>query len=181
MQDPDVKIFLGKLEGRELHGFSLPGQALPPDYGFLAFFHGGHERDPDEAFAARPERVARRHGDAPLHETTWPRTFSRICIYKCYTFFVNDDDVFDWDAGNEGHVLAHGVEPGEVEEALLDPDGFGIDAYDVPREQREALIGATEEGRILLIVYTVRGGKVRPITARDASGVQKKRYRRGRG
>jgi uncharacterized DUF497 family protein len=93
---------------------------------------------------------------------------------------VNGDDVFDWDASNEGHVLAHGIEPGEVEEALLDPDGFGIDAYDVPGEPREALVGATEEGRILLIIYTMRGRKIRPITARDASRAQKRRYRRGR-
>lgn len=96
-------------------------------------------------------------------------------MYRCYTALVNGDDVFDWDAGNEGHVLVHGMEPGEVEEALLDPDGFGIDAYDVPGELREALVGATQEGRVLLIM---RGRKIRPITARDASRAQKRRYRR---
>ena len=63
---------------------------------------------------------------------------------------------------------------------LLDPEGFGTDAYDVPRERREALVGATGEGRILFVVYTIRGEKVRPVTARDASDVQKRRYRRGR-
>lgn len=87
---------------------------------------------------------------------------------------------FDWDESHEDHILTHGVEPGEVEEALLDPEGFGTDAYDDPREQREALVGATGKGRILFVVYTIRGEKVRPVTARDASDAQKRRYRRGR-
>ncbi len=102
---------------------------------------------------------------------------SCVSIYSCYT---SDSDPFDWEESNEDHVLAHGVEPGEVEEALLDPDGFGVNAYDIPREQREALVGATEEGRILLVVYTMRGEKIRPITTRDASEAQKRRYRRRR-
>jgi len=97
----------------------------------------------------------------------------------CYTSGV-DGGWFDWDEGNEEHVLVHGVEPAEAEEAMLDPEGFGTDAYDVPGEQREALVGATEEGRILLVVYTMRGEKVRPVTVRDASDTQKRRYRRGR-
>ena len=91
------------------------------------------------------------------------------------------DDVFDWDAGNEDHVLNHGVEPGEVEEALLDPARIQANAHNVPEERRYALIGATEEGRVLFVVYAARGAKIRPITARVASGVQKKRYvREGR-
>jgi uncharacterized DUF497 family protein len=48
------------------------------------------------------------------------------------------------------------------------------------RERREALIGATESGRILHVVYTMRGEKVRPITARAADETEKGRYRRGR-
>jgi uncharacterized protein len=75
-------------------------------------------------------------------------------------------------------VLDHGVDPMEVEEALLDPQGFGVDAYDAPGERREALVGATEEGRILLVVYTMRGERIRPITARAASDGQKRSYRR---
>lgn len=86
------------------------------------------------------------------------------------------DDVFDWDAGNEDHVLNHGVEPREVEEALLDPARIQADARNAPGERRYALIGATEEGRVLFVVHAPRGAKVRPITARDASDVQKKRY-----
>jgi len=91
-----------------------------------------------------------------------------------------DGGWFDWDEGNEDHILLHGVEPTEVEEAVLDPEGFGVEAYDVPGERREALIGATGEGRILTVVYTMRGERVRPITVRDASETHKRRYRRGK-
>jgi uncharacterized protein len=93
---------------------------------------------------------------------------------------VGDGGWFDWDEGNEGHVLDHGVDPAEVEEALLDPRGAGADARNVAGERREALIGATESGRILHVVYTMRGEKVRPITARAADETEKGRYRRGR-
>jgi len=101
-------------------------------------------------------------------------------MYRCYTSFVNDDDAFDWDAGNEDHVLVHGVEPREVEEALLDPGRVRADARNASGERRYALIGATEEGRVLFLVYAARGAKVRPVTARDASDVQKRRYGRGK-
>jgi len=76
-------------------------------------------------------------------------------------------------------VLDHGVDPVEVEEALLDPYGVGADARNVSGEKREALIGATEPGRVLHVVYTMRGAKVRPVTARDADGTEKRRYRSG--
>lgn len=87
---------------------------------------------------------------------------------------------FSWDGSNEDHVLAHGVSPGEIEEALLDPEGLRADARNAPGEGRFAFIGSTEEGRILFIVYAERDEKVRPITARDANVVQKRRYGRGR-
>jgi uncharacterized DUF497 family protein len=86
---------------------------------------------------------------------------------------------FDWDGGNEDHVLAHGVAPVEVEEALLDPKGLRADARNAPGEKRFAFLGSTEEERILFIVYAERDGKVRPITARDANVAQKHRYGRG--
>jgi uncharacterized DUF497 family protein len=62
-----------------------------------------------------------------------------------------NDDAFDWDAGNEDHILNHGVEPGEVEEALLDPARIRADARNAPGERRYALIGATEEARVLFV------------------------------
>ncbi len=89
-----------------------------------------------------------------------------------------DGEWFDWDEANEEHVRDHGVEPFEVEEAVLDSAGEKLDVYSVPGERRFGLIGATEAGRILAVVYTFRRGKTRPITARDATNREKRRYRR---
>ena len=91
-----------------------------------------------------------------------------------------DGGWFEWDESNEDHVLRHGVEREEFEDAILDPDGVGAGAYNVPGEKRDALIGSTGAGRILYVVYTMRDDRLRPVTARDADGTEKRRYRRGR-
>lgn len=87
-------------------------------------------------------------------------------------------DDFDWDEANIGHVTRHGVEPWEVEEAVLDPDRIGASARKTLREQRFAVVGATEAGRMVFVVFTRREEKIRAITARDADDGEKRRYRR---
>ena len=86
------------------------------------------------------------------------------------------DELFDWDEGNEGHVTRHGIEPYEVEEALLDSERKPLSAHNRGGEKRRGLIGATEAGRIIFVIYALRGGKVRPITANDVTKAQKRRY-----
>jgi uncharacterized DUF497 family protein len=93
-----------------------------------------------------------------------------------------ENATFDWDAedqedGNIQHILSHGVQAEEVEEAILDSRRLGVPAYNVGDEQRYGLLGATEGGRILLVFYTWRDGKIRPITAREAGDGEKRRYR----
>ena len=85
--------------------------------------------------------------------------------------------MFDWDDENSDHVRRHGVEPEEVEEAVTDPRRLGVAAYNTAREVRRGMLGATSAGRVLAVVLTRRAGRVRIITARDADGAEKKRYR----
>ncbi len=85
---------------------------------------------------------------------------------------------FDWDKNNRRHVQEAGVEAHEAEEAALDGGRIGTAAYNVGTEQRWALLGATEEGRVLFVVFTHRGQEIRIITARDAERSEKRRYRR---
>ena len=85
---------------------------------------------------------------------------------------------FDWDAANVEHIARHGVYPNEVEETLLDPDRVARIARDMRGEVRRAVLGAAEAGRLLFVVYTIRGGKIRPVTSRDATDGEKKAYRR---
>jgi uncharacterized DUF497 family protein len=85
---------------------------------------------------------------------------------------------FDWDDDNIEHIARHGVEPWEAEDAMLDPDRVGASARNVPGERRFAVVGATESGRVLFVVFTRRERGIRVITARDANDSEKRRYRR---
>ncbi len=86
--------------------------------------------------------------------------------------------MFDWDDSNVDHVARHHVTREEAEEALLDPRRISTSAYTVVSERRWALIGATEDERVLFVVFTRRGRQVRVVTARDATPREKHRYRR---
>ena len=87
---------------------------------------------------------------------------------------------FDWDAANIDHIARHSVEPDEVEAAFADPRRMAEEAYSVPGERRRAVIGVTDAGRLLYVVYTMRRGAIRTVTARNANARQRRRYgRRG--
>jgi uncharacterized protein len=92
---------------------------------------------------------------------------------------AKDEDaaLFDWDEDNVSHVRGNGIEPHEAEEAILDPGRVSVFAYNVSGERRWALLGATEPGDLLFIVYTRRHGRIRVVTARMASDREKRRYR----
>lgn len=90
---------------------------------------------------------------------------------------IHGDD-FDWNEANIGHVTRHGVEPWEAEEGVLDPERVGASTRKTLVERRFAVVGATESGRVLFVVFTRRGERVRVITARDADDGEKRRYRR---
>lgn len=68
--------------------------------------------------------------------------------------------MFDWDRGNIEHIFRHDIEPLEAEEVFFDPDRCVHNAHDGNKK----IIGKTEDGRILTIVYIKREKKIRPIT-----------------
>jgi uncharacterized DUF497 family protein len=88
--------------------------------------------------------------------------------------------VFEWDDHNVEHIARHGVTPEEAEDALGDPRRVGAGAYSTEDEQRWAAIGATQTGRVLVVIFTVRPNGPWVITARDATEREKRRYSRGR-
>jgi uncharacterized DUF497 family protein len=90
---------------------------------------------------------------------------------------------FDWDEGNEGKNLKHGVADWEIEEALTDPSLVRVARSVVNGEIRFAILGrAGGSGRYLKIIYTVRTrGRtrlVRPISAVDMDPAERALYRR---
>jgi len=88
--------------------------------------------------------------------------------------------VFEWDGDNIGHIGGHGVSIEEAEQALLDEGRVPSPAYQTSGERRSAVLGSTEEGRLLFVVYTFRRGLIRVVTARDATANEGRSYRRRR-
>jgi uncharacterized DUF497 family protein len=89
--------------------------------------------------------------------------------------------VFEWDESNLDHIQRHGVQPEEVEEALLDPYRIPAPAYRIVGERRRAILGTTANERLLCVVFTRRGALMRVVTARGALASERRRYtRRGK-
>ena len=85
--------------------------------------------------------------------------------------------MFDWDSANADHIALHRVTIVEAEEALLDRHRI-FEQAQLTDEARWAVIGATEAGRVLFVVFTRRGPRIRVVTARDALSRERHRYRR---
>jgi uncharacterized DUF497 family protein len=84
-------------------------------------------------------------------------------------------EVFEWDEANVAKVEARGFSAADVESAFLNGRGTCFrDRKHSEAEGRLWLIGMTDDDRHITVPFTVRGAKVRPITA----WTTKRRYRR---
>jgi uncharacterized protein len=83
---------------------------------------------------------------------------------------------YEWDDANVEHIAEHSVEPEDAEETLEDPRRIPATAYNVPGERRQAILGLTEVGRLLYVVYTLRRGRIRVVTARAADEGESRSY-----
>jgi uncharacterized DUF497 family protein len=76
-----------------------------------------------------------------------------------------DISLFDWDDANITHIAGHNVAPEEAEEVVLgDPLETGIDSEEGD-EERWSYLGETNRGRILRVLITMRGERIRVVTA----------------
>jgi uncharacterized DUF497 family protein len=83
--------------------------------------------------------------------------------------------VFDWDEGNRKHIAKHRVTPAEAEQVVLgDPIDLTLESSD--GEERIVQVGATNQGRILLVVSTWREEMLRVITAYPAPKLLRQLY-----
>jgi uncharacterized DUF497 family protein len=83
--------------------------------------------------------------------------------------------VFDWDQHNLRKIKAHRVTITEVEQALsIAP--ILIYEQDADGESRYVYYGETASIRMLAVVLTERGGKIRVITAYELDAGQKRDY-----
>jgi uncharacterized DUF497 family protein len=80
---------------------------------------------------------------------------------------------FDWDNENIGHFARHQILPAEVEEVIRNRP-LDLEVQLRNGEERLPHIGETDAGRILIVVTTMRGKKIRVVTAWPGN----KNYRR---
>jgi hypothetical protein len=87
-------------------------------------------------------------------------------------------DGFEWDAGNsDKNWLRHDVRQAEAEQTLLNtPLVVGFTIKQAAAEPRYIALGQTDSGRLLTVVFTVRGAKVRVISARAMSRKEREIY-----
>ena len=79
--------------------------------------------------------------------------------------------VFEWDKGNElKSYLKHSITTIEAEEPFFSKDRIFLNdkRHSLSWEIRTILIGKTKVGKVLFIVFTIRGTKIRIISARKA-------------
>ncbi len=82
---------------------------------------------------------------------------------------------FDWDDDNKKHLDAHKVAPAEFEQ-LLNNNPIDLNFELIDHEERYRSVGLTNGGRLLSVVWTIRNGKVRAITAFPASVSDRKAF-----
>ena len=82
---------------------------------------------------------------------------------------------FQWDDENILHIARHPVTAEEVEEVICgEVLDFEVQCED--GEERFPLMGETARGRILFVLYTMRGGLIRPVTAYSPGAYLLRRY-----
>ena len=75
---------------------------------------------------------------------------------------------FEWDNSNRRHIAEHRVRWQEAEEVILN-NPRDLERQNRNGEERILQVGETKAGRILLIVSTFSGSKIRVITAWNAN------------
>lgn len=93
-----------------------------------------------------------------------------------------DATEFDWDEGNaEKNWLRHRVSQAESEQVFFhEPLVVAEDELHSASELRYFALGRTDAGRLLFVVYTLRGEKVRVISARDMTRREQREYEHAR-
>jgi uncharacterized DUF497 family protein len=74
----------------------------------------------------------------------------------------------------------HRVDFADVMGVFEDPYALTREDPDAPGEQRFVTVGLDFLGRILVVVYTYRGERIRPISARRATRREREHYARER-
>src|SRR6266481_779274 len=86
-----------------------------------------------------------------------------VYVQLMYTLSSERRPEFDWDEQNERHLANHGISRSDAED-VLSGNHILLEYQMEGNEQRWVAVGATRIGRILNIIFAVRGEAMRPIT-----------------
>ena len=88
---------------------------------------------------------------------------------------------FEWDKDKaKANLSKHGVSFDEAKTVFDDP--FYVDFYDPDHsedEDRYIIVGLSQQSRLLIVSYAERKGKLRLISAREATPTEKNAYEEG--
>jgi len=91
---------------------------------------------------------------------------------------LHEAEGFEWDDGNAPKVRdRHAVEPGECEQVFFGaPLLVSANTVHSQREVRWRTLGVTTNGRLLHVVFTMRGRRIRVLAARPMNRKERRAY-----
>lgn len=103
----------------------------------------------------------------------------QFILWLAYWYLQTELFEFQWDAGNSTKSLVkHGVATEHVESVFSLKLAVPLGRQILPKvhEERLCLVGPAQDGRLLSVVFTLREGRVRPISSRLASRKERRLY-----
>jgi uncharacterized protein len=86
----------------------------------------------------------------------------------------------EWDPNKAAtNLQKHGVRFSDGEAVLFDPNALSFEDTTAQGEQRFVVIGMDHFWRLLVVVYTDRGNRIRLISARSATRSERQKYESG--
>jgi uncharacterized protein len=86
----------------------------------------------------------------------------------------------EWDPNKAtSNLKKHGIRFSDAEMVLSDPNALSLEDEEAEGEQRFIAIGLDHLWRLLVVVYTYRGNNIRLISARPATGPERRKYENG--
>jgi len=103
----------------------------------------------------------------------------KFVVWLAYWYLQNETFDFEWDSANmTKSSTKHGVSVDEVESlfALKMAVPIGRQVSPEVDEERLCVVGPAISGKFISVVFTLRDGRVRPISSRIASRKERRLY-----
>ena len=103
----------------------------------------------------------------------------KFILWLAYWYLQTEAFVFEWDTGNSVKSFKkHGITKEEVESvfSLKLASPIGKQVVPLVNEERYCILGPSLKGQMLSVAFSLRDGRVRPISGRPASRKERKIY-----